>query len=480
MATIYSKTDNFNLNLYGDNDPADLRDGYNDSMRTIDGQLETHLNRIEKAESEAQHDTEVMKALIGDNTVDAAANSKKTWDNGTTIASHNLDVLDAFNLTTVESAKSLRKEIDRDLDGYALFVGDSITEGLGLTNDQKRYWQFVAEGLGCTGKAYAKSGAGWYATPQSDPNTTLNTLAQDMVNDNSINAERVKYVFLMGGINDDNDHALDAQSNCHGTLNRVFNKYPKAEIFLGVCPTAGASRQNNKQIYSGLPAAMPNVTALQKLSSAFPTLHILPCWDMLWRFRDMTTDGLHPNALGHQFFASQILSAMNGDYEKMGDAIFLTNLFDHSTDWPEGYEKPSGDDVAIQYSKYAYIGVYPAGTGQYFLRAYNPDTDKIAVKLSENKKTYDSIVVPIAEMRSFLCSYRKDLLRKNYIQLSESSYLKTVEKGSVRIDVKVRLNISKNMIEAEIFTINNTGVPQNISTTFWNNGSSNCLSLAYR
>lgn len=35
MATVYTKTDNYGLNLYGDNDPADLRDGYNNSMRTM-------------------------------------------------------------------------------------------------------------------------------------------------------------------------------------------------------------------------------------------------------------------------------------------------------------------------------------------------------------------------------------------------------------------------------------------------------------
>lgn len=47
MSTIYSKTDNYGLNLYGDNDPADLRDGYNDSMHTIDETLKNHLDRID-------------------------------------------------------------------------------------------------------------------------------------------------------------------------------------------------------------------------------------------------------------------------------------------------------------------------------------------------------------------------------------------------------------------------------------------------
>lgn len=80
MATVYSKTDNYGLNLYGDNDPADLRDGYNGSMRTIDTTLETHLNRIESVESRETHDEEVVKALIGDNTVDSATAAKAKWN----------------------------------------------------------------------------------------------------------------------------------------------------------------------------------------------------------------------------------------------------------------------------------------------------------------------------------------------------------------------------------------------------------------
>ena len=80
MSTTYAKTDNYNLNLYGNNDPADLRDGYNGSMRTIDTTLEQHLNRIEGVEARETHDEAVMKALIVDNTVDNATAAKAKWD----------------------------------------------------------------------------------------------------------------------------------------------------------------------------------------------------------------------------------------------------------------------------------------------------------------------------------------------------------------------------------------------------------------
>ena len=86
MATVYTKTDNYGLNLYGDNDPADLRDGYNGSMHTIDATLGQHLNRIKGVESRETHDEEIMKALLVDNTVDNATAAKTKWDKAGTDA----------------------------------------------------------------------------------------------------------------------------------------------------------------------------------------------------------------------------------------------------------------------------------------------------------------------------------------------------------------------------------------------------------
>lgn len=102
MATVYTKTDNYGLNLYGDNDPADLRDGYNGSMRTIDTTLETHLNRIEGVEARETHDETVIKALLADNTVDNATAAKTKWDKASTDAT--TAVSKADNNTAILSA----------------------------------------------------------------------------------------------------------------------------------------------------------------------------------------------------------------------------------------------------------------------------------------------------------------------------------------------------------------------------------------
>ena len=120
MATVYTKTDNYGLNLYGDNDPADLRDGYNGSMRTIDTTMETHLNRIESVESRETHDEEVVKALLGDNTVDNATAAKTKWDKAGTDATaaaskadNNMAILTALGSNTTAAATANKSKWDK-------------------------------------------------------------------------------------------------------------------------------------------------------------------------------------------------------------------------------------------------------------------------------------------------------------------------------------------------------------------------------
>ncbi len=116
MSTLYSKTDNYALNLYGDDDPADLRDGYNGSMRTIDDNLNKHLDRIEAVEAHETHDEEVVKTLLGDNTVDNATTAKIKWDTAAADATDakgkatsNMAILNALGASDVANAAAIRQ-----------------------------------------------------------------------------------------------------------------------------------------------------------------------------------------------------------------------------------------------------------------------------------------------------------------------------------------------------------------------------------
>lgn len=134
MATVYTKTDNYGLSLYGDNDPADLRDGYNNSMRTIDTTLKTHLDRIEGMEARETHDEAVMKALLVDSTVDNATAAKTKWDRSSADAAAaaskadgNTAILNALGAPSADHATANRTKWDKAGTDAAKALADSAT-----------------------------------------------------------------------------------------------------------------------------------------------------------------------------------------------------------------------------------------------------------------------------------------------------------------------------------------------------------------
>ena len=182
MSTVYDKTDNYALNLYGDADPADLRDGYNGSMRTIDTTLETHLNRIEAVESRETHDEEVAKTLLGDNTVDNAAASKAKWDKAGTDATaaaaaataaagkadNNSAILTALGADTAAHATDAKTKWDK--------AGVDATTAIGKADSNKT----ILTALGADTTAHATANK-----TKWDKNTTDITALSTLVGNNS-------------------------------------------------------------------------------------------------------------------------------------------------------------------------------------------------------------------------------------------------------------------------------------------------------
>lgn len=175
MSTIYDKTDNYALNLYGDADPADLRDGYNGSMRTIDTTLETHLNRIEAVESRETHDEEVAKALLGDNTVDNATANKTKWDKAGTDATaaagkadNNSAILAALGADTTGHATDAKTKWDK--------AGIDATTAIGKADSNET----ILTALGADTTAHATANK-----TKWDKNTTDITTLSTLVGNNS-------------------------------------------------------------------------------------------------------------------------------------------------------------------------------------------------------------------------------------------------------------------------------------------------------
>lgn len=127
MSTLYDTTDNYALNLYGDDDPADLRDGYNGSMGIIDGTLKNHIDRI--AEAEATLKTK-LDAVAHDETLRGAGTSA---DQLKVNLNHDAAIRD--DGTAVYPAVMYKEETGADGTGAARRVvqGIGFSTGAGLT-----------------------------------------------------------------------------------------------------------------------------------------------------------------------------------------------------------------------------------------------------------------------------------------------------------------------------------------------------------
>lgn len=132
MGAIYGKTDNYGLDLYGDKDPADLRDGHNANMHILDDMLKTQSDGIAYAK----------------NTADEA---KKTADGA---------YQKEFVYTKTESDEKLALKSDKsdtytklDVDGKTKFLTSILTPdrydivGDGVSDDSDNFNKMLTDSI---------------------------------------------------------------------------------------------------------------------------------------------------------------------------------------------------------------------------------------------------------------------------------------------------------------------------------------------
>lgn len=122
MSTTYEKTDNYGLNLYGSYDPADLRDGYNGSMRTVDGVLKNHLDRIEgvssstasalKAQDAKIADDAAILTALGATSATASAAKAEQWNAASAKADSAIGLLGGMGVTDGDGATAFKGRVD--------------------------------------------------------------------------------------------------------------------------------------------------------------------------------------------------------------------------------------------------------------------------------------------------------------------------------------------------------------------------------
>lgn len=188
----------------------------------------------------------------------------------------------------------------------AVFVGDSITYGVGTTNGN-RYFEYVAESLGL-GKIYPMGVSGSCYSTCSDRGLEKEPLT---VRGGTI--PKADLIFIMMGTNDmgrntplgtpEDTTDVSLYGAIHVVVSGLQKKYPDSKIIL-LTPCPRRDLETNKL---GL-----RLTDYVAAVEAAAKLHNVPCVDMYkplaGQFSVENTqtyfpDGLHPNEAGHKLMA---------------------------------------------------------------------------------------------------------------------------------------------------------------------------------
>lgn len=340
MADGYGHTTNFNLPLYQDNTPADLRDGYNNSMRVIDDNMLSittsvnranknlaalgadtpekaaalatdiangntahhllshmgivddtsageHINAIEQNHTDTQNNTNALTAL-GAETVDKATTLKTTIGVAHLNASNNTKALTALGAETITKATALKNTINNKQDKppvqtELVAIGDSYFEGFRTTTPATDNMIALASRLlGLTCHNFAVGGTGFHNGDTTGDNTFSKQL--DKAAARITDKTSVKYVVIGGGRNDPDSLNYNEVAD---TLTKAKKLFPDSEICFipmlwdSTYPT-GKSHNYSTMLNAG------NYTDTWTVQDA-------PSWGL---YRDTEMTDIHPNTSG--------------------------------------------------------------------------------------------------------------------------------------------------------------------------------------
>lgn len=361
MADGYGHTTNFNLPLYQDNTPADLRDGYNNSMRVIDNNMLSittgvnranenltalgadtpekaaalatdiangntahhllshmgivddtsageHINAIEQNHTDTQNNTNALTAL-GAETVDKATNLKNTINTNT-------NALTALGAETPDKATALKNTINRTptlitnnrnlpKNAKIVCIGDSYGEGYQATDKTTdNPYAVMGRTLHATIYNYSDGGAGFVAT-SNNTKRTFNDMVNAAYKDHTADAGTIDYVMITGGQNDTPKTYDDVKQAATECVTNAATNFPNAKIV--VYPMQWPSYQLWESVFTTYTAIMDGVAATG-VGIAVPN-----GYEFFQGHPELfATDQKHPNTNGYKALGNKYASVLMG------------------------------------------------------------------------------------------------------------------------------------------------------------------------
>lgn len=359
--TIYDKTDRLGLDLYGDNDPADLRDGHNDNMRIIDKNIGNVIDSVGNV-------TNSIGNLHNDYYKKPEIDQKLTEIKTNTNADLALKADKSDTYTKSETDQEITNIANHLIPNGLVWIGDSWSGEDSQVSGAGLIPKYVAGALHMDLHNYARGASG---ITQGGANS-FGGQAKAAVQDSSVNPDSVGLVVIFGGIND--RYADPNQIEINTLYATLVQHFTRAKI---VCiPMQKAANGNDW----GKTAGWINAY----MHSSVPQVAVVSgAW--YWDFAnpdDFTyTNPGHPNKQGCITFASKILTALTGgnpggipkrievklnSHATANDGVFISiigdgtyRVYGHTTfaagssagDWlgqiPEGFYTDTGSNTNL-------------------------------------------------------------------------------------------------------------------------------------
>ncbi len=201
------------------------------------------------------------------------------------------------------------------------FLGDSITEGVGVSSIDKVYWKLLEARDGCISRGYGISGTRIAKQPNGDETLTINKYFASRVD--GMDAD-VDVIVIFGGTNDygHGNAAMGKMSDrtvdtFYGALHVLYSslmvKYPEAQIVV----MTPCHRLTEDEVYNS--NGVRNVGTLEDYVNVITEVagyYGIPVLD-LYRTSGMQPkveckkelympDGLHPSDAGHEIIYSRL------------------------------------------------------------------------------------------------------------------------------------------------------------------------------
>jgi hypothetical protein len=218
-----------------------------------------------------------------------------------------LETVQTFDQRITSNANNIQNvasNLDNSLRDKMVVFGDSFSV---TSRSKKKWWEYFSEATALEAYSYATSGAGFTATGVGGK-TFIDQIA--VARNEDINFEQVKYVFLLGGVNDvkANIEVATLQSLIDSFMVQVRSLYPNATIIAIGCNT-GLSWEIKDNIN---PLNYSFNLARRGIYSAVQYTYI----DMLTLFVANTSmvesDKLHPTERGQILLCEYIMDSMFG------------------------------------------------------------------------------------------------------------------------------------------------------------------------